>query len=201
MGGWGWLRRAPSLWESRVSERHHVLIGRPASPAEPAALPPNPQARRVLELKVGNRWRQEVKMNYSGFTGRGKRKGQDLMRLKVGLPFKEISCHCSGFKLGADQSSMGREWGRLPSSLLSTNISCQSEGWILGSHQETKGCDPCCKGDENRYWGHLPDLEVQGRRPGGSGFSEGLERMSDVNQKKLGRVLQMEGAADTEAQR
>ena len=72
------------------------------------------------------------------------------MRLKVGLPFKEISCHCSGFKLGADQSSTGRKWGRLPSSLPSTNISCQSEGWVLGSYQEAKGCDPCCKGDEDR---------------------------------------------------
>ena len=39
------------------------------------------------------------------------------MRLKVGSSFKGISCRCSGFKLGADQSSKGRKWGRLPTSL------------------------------------------------------------------------------------
>lgn len=98
------LGRYPSLWESRVSERHRVLIGRPASPAEPAARPLHPRVRRVSGLEAGNCWRQEVKTNYSGFTGKEKRKGEDLMQLKAGSLFKENCCCCSGFE-GAEQSS------------------------------------------------------------------------------------------------
>lgn len=58
-GDQGGTRRDPSFWESRVSKRHRVLIGRPASPAEPAALPQQPQAGRVSGLEAGNCWRQE----------------------------------------------------------------------------------------------------------------------------------------------
>lgn len=56
---------------------HRVLIRRPASPAEPAALPaPQPRARRVSGLRAGNCRRQEVKTATLVSLGRKKEKAE-----------------------------------------------------------------------------------------------------------------------------
>lgn len=81
--------RDPRVWEAHVSERHPVLIGRPVSPVEWAALHHIPQAGRVSGLEVGSCWRQEVKTHYAAFTGEAKGKGGDLMWPKAGSLFKE----------------------------------------------------------------------------------------------------------------
>ena len=87
---------------------------------------PRPAARRVSGHKVGNCGRQEVKTDGSGFTGKEKRKGRDLSRLKVGSLFQENYCSCCGFELGAGGRSREEDGEgalqMLPSVLSSTKV-------------------------------------------------------------------------------
>lgn len=65
-----------------------------------------PQGEESVRAPSGKLLETRSKNGYSGFTGKEKRKGRDLMPLKAGSLCKENYCCCSEFKSGAEQS-----WG------------------------------------------------------------------------------------------
>lgn len=186
-----------------------------------------PQGEESVRAPIGKLLETRSKNGYSGFTGKEKRKGGDLMLLKAGSLFKENYCCCSEFKSGAEQSSrkggvpfqglvfLSREeaWGWhltnrpsfLPQIFVEHLLRARLRAGCWGPSREQGRRGPCygdvlatMKTDK----GVLYLIWGSGSLPGGSGLSGGTRRRRGVSQKKrLRRVLQVERTALAEAQK
>lgn len=171
--GWGWGpgRREgdPGLEESRVSERSSCFnskaslsrrAGRPASPPAPGEESVRAPSGKLPETRSKN--------GYSGFTGKEKRKGRDLMPPKAGSSFKEnlllqwlrawgpaellgggrVAFSRASFSHNGENMGTAFHKSFPPSShgyVLST-YSARLRGWILPPPPSRKKgrCGPCC---------------------------------------------------------
>lgn len=85
-----------------------------------------PQGEESVRAPSGKLLETRSKNGYSGFTGKEKRKGRDLMPLKAGSLCKENYCCCSEFKSGAEQS-----WG--------VGGLCLFKGWFISQGRKNGG--------------------------------------------------------------